>query len=41
MNQLGFAIANIRTKEFAILDENFNQEMDDEFSTGFRIAAYP
>ena len=39
MNQLGFAIANIRTKEFAILEENFNQEMDDEFSTGFRIAA--
>jgi len=39
MNPLGFAIANIKTTEFAILEENFDQEIDNEFSTGFRVAA--
>jgi len=39
MNQLGFAIANIRTTEFAILQENFSNKIDSEFYTGFRIGA--
>lgn len=39
MNQLGFAIANIRTTEFAILKENFSGEIDAEFGTAFRIGA--